>query len=245
VTDTVPAGLTIGTVSSGCTPSGQQVTCTIASGLAPNATKTFTIAVTPTANASSTVVNTASVSGGGDPTCPGATNCSSSVTTPVNNVGPGPSADLRIVKTGPASVAKGGQVVYTIAITNLGPDSAVNAIVSDPTPAGLTFVSSGAPCSTFPCNLGTLTSGQTVTISNVVFLVPLNYGANSIVNTASVASDTPDPTPNNNSSSVSTPATGGTPTAGPIPAPIDARWMLLSMIALLALFGANRARRNF
>ena len=34
ITDTIPTGLTIGTLPAGCTAAGQTVTCTIAAGLA-------------------------------------------------------------------------------------------------------------------------------------------------------------------------------------------------------------------
>jgi uncharacterized repeat protein (TIGR01451 family) len=245
ISDAVPAGLTIG-AAPGCTISGQQVTCSIATGLAAGGTRTFVISVTPTASAAATVVNTANVSGGGDPTCPSQSNpnCSSSVTTPVTGSAPTQSADLSVVKIGPASAMKGGQIVYTITVTNAGPDSAVNTIVDDPAPAGLTFVAAGAPCGAFPCNLGTLISGQSVVIPNVTFTVAANYSGASIMNTANVTSDTPDPTPLNNSSSISTPVAGAPPPVTVVPAPIDAKWMLLMMGLLLATVGVRAARRS-
>jgi uncharacterized repeat protein (TIGR01451 family) len=66
VTDVVPASLTLGTLPANCSATGQTVTCTIASGLAVNATVNFVIPVTPTAAATPSVQNTASVGGGGD-----------------------------------------------------------------------------------------------------------------------------------------------------------------------------------
>ncbi|MGY0505458.1 hypothetical protein, partial [Luteimonas sp. e5] len=75
VTDTVPAGLTINSAGPGCSISGQDVSCTVASGLAAGANTVFTINVTPTAAAGGSVTNTASVSGGGDPDC--TTGCDS------------------------------------------------------------------------------------------------------------------------------------------------------------------------
>ena len=80
MTDTVPAGLTINGTPAGCTVAGQVVTCNVAAGLsnvAPNNTATFTINVTPTAAAGTSVSNTASVTGGGDPSCPVGTPCTS------------------------------------------------------------------------------------------------------------------------------------------------------------------------
>jgi hypothetical protein len=75
----------------------------------------------------------------------------------------------------------------------------------------------------------------------VTFHIAANYGTGMIVNVASVTSATPDPTPNNNSSSASTPVvTGGTPQV--VAAPIDARWMLLMIAGMLGLMGARRIR---
>ncbi|MBP6751057.1 MAG: DUF11 domain-containing protein, partial [Xanthomonadaceae bacterium] len=67
ITDTIPAGLTIGTLPAGCTAAGQTVTCTVAS-LAAGASTSFVIPVTPTTAAAASVTNSATVSGGGDPT---------------------------------------------------------------------------------------------------------------------------------------------------------------------------------
>src|SRR5690606_20550242 len=93
VTDTVPASLTLGTMPAGCSNAGQVVTCTIASGLAPSASASFVIPVTPTAAAQPSVSNTAGVTGGGDPGCPAAPRCSSTIVTPVD------APELSIVKT--------------------------------------------------------------------------------------------------------------------------------------------------
>ncbi len=86
VTDVVPAGLTIN-AATGCSIAGQTVTCPIPTGLsnvAPNNTTSFTINVTPQAStAGTTAINTASVSGGGDPGCTAVGDCPSP---PVNTV---------------------------------------------------------------------------------------------------------------------------------------------------------------
>ena len=242
VSDNVPGTLTLGTMPAGCTASGQQVTCTVASGLTPNASASFAIPVTPTAAAGgTTLTNTVIVSGGGDPSCPGGANCSSTVSTPVSVLAT--SADLQIVKAGPATVIAGQDIVYTISVKNVGPDAALAVVLSDPAPAGLVFVSSGAPCPTFPCNLGDIAANQTVTIPNVTFRVPTNYAGASVINVASVTSATLDPTPNNNSSSVSTAIIPSA--ASPVePVPIDARWMLLMMLTMFAGIGANAMRHG-
>ena len=122
------------------------------------------------------------------------------MTTPVNAA----TADLSIGKLGAASVTAGGNVSYTILVRNHGPSDAPGVTVSDPTPAGLTFVGNTGACTTaFPCALGTVPAGQTRTIVST-FLVPTGYGAASILNTASVATTVADTDSSNNSASVTT-----------------------------------------
>ena len=236
LTDNLPSGITLATASgTGWTCVGTTaLTCSYSgAALAPRASTVLTLTVNVgagTANGD----NAATASGGGDPACPAANNCTGVVTVPVAT----PASDLQIVKLGPATANAGGSITYSISITNIGPDSATNAIVTDPAPAGLTFVSAGAPCAAgFPCNLGTLTSGQNVVIGNVVFAVAASFSG-SIVNTATVTADQPDPTPNNNTSSVIATVQG---TPGAIAAtPADAPWALF--VLLLALLGIGLSR---
>ena len=112
--------------------------------------------------------------------------------------------DIALNQSGPASVVAGNNVTYTITVTNNAQGAASNLSVSDPTPAGLTFVSNSGACVTaFPCQIATLDGGQTKTIT-AVFAVPPDYaGTDPIVNTASVA-DTNDPNAANDSAAVNT-----------------------------------------
>lgn len=76
------------------------------------------------------------------------------------------SADLVITKTGPAGVAPGGTLTFTIAVKNNGPGDATNVVVNDPTPPRASFNGTSGACTTsFPCNLGTIVAGQTKTIN--------------------------------------------------------------------------------
>ncbi|MCU0757555.1 MAG: hypothetical protein MUE46_21020, partial [Xanthomonadales bacterium] len=86
ITDTIPTGLTIGTLPAGCTAAGQTVTCTRAAGLAAGSSSSFVIPVTASIASPPSIINTASVSGGGDSTCPAAARCSSSVTVSVTGL---------------------------------------------------------------------------------------------------------------------------------------------------------------
>ena len=233
VTDNMPASLTIGALPGDCSAAAQQVSCTIAAGFAPGASTSFTIPVTPTAAASGTsLTNTATVIGGGDPSCPAAAHCTSTVITPTN------APALAIVKIGPATATAGQTVSYTITVTNNGSATATHALLDDTPPAGLGFVSAGAPCSAgFPCDLGDLAPGQSVVVSNVVFAIAANFSGQ-LVNVASVGSNETTRT----SSSATTVVTPAAPPADATPVPLDARWALLAMMALLIGVGARRAR---
>src|SRR5262249_45430769 len=91
-------------------------------------------------------------------------------------------------------------ISYTIQIRNAGPSNAQAVSLADPTPPGLTFVSATAPCASgFPCLLGTMAAGTTVSLT-VTFHVPPGYTTpDPIVTTATVSSATPDPHPDDNS----------------------------------------------
>jgi len=151
ISDTIPAGLTIGTLPAGCTAAGQTVTCTVVSGLAAGASTSFVIPVTPTLAAVPSVTNTATASGGGDSTCPAAGRCTSTVgPTTVN------AAQLTLTKTASASPwTVGVPASYTLQLSNTGSAAtAAAATITDTIPAGLTLGTLPAGCTA---------AGQTVT----------------------------------------------------------------------------------
>jgi uncharacterized repeat protein (TIGR01451 family) len=111
-----------------------------------------------------------------------------------------PSADLRIVKTGSKN---GSTATWTLALTNLGPDTAQNVVVTDTLTSRLTFVS--APGCTYAastrvvtCSLPSLASGQNASYTLTTTITGTAGGW--IVNTAQVTSSTEDPVSSNNSS---------------------------------------------
>ena len=114
-------------------------------------------------------------------------------------------ANLRITKTGPPAITPGATVSYSLVITNDGPSAAPGVSVDDPTPPGLTFVSNSGACTTpFPCAIGTLQPGQSVSIATT-FTVPPSYTIpNPIVNAATVSSQATEPDLTDNTDTVNT-----------------------------------------
>jgi uncharacterized repeat protein (TIGR01451 family) len=110
-------------------------------------------------------------------------------------------ADLSVVKSGPAFVANGGPITYTVTVTNSGPAAAHNVVVTDAIPSSITGAtatpSQGSCSGSFTCSLGDIASGSsaTVTIHGTV-----STSGSSVSNTASASSDNPDPDSSNNSS---------------------------------------------
>ncbi|MDW8031028.1 MAG: right-handed parallel beta-helix repeat-containing protein, partial [Candidatus Bipolaricaulota bacterium] len=112
-------------------------------------------------------------------------------------------ADLRVEKAAdPDPVLVGNDLTYTITVTNLGPDTATNVILTDTLPSSVTFVSatpSQGSCNppvgnVITCNLGNINANNTVTITVVVR--PTEPGT--ITNIVTVSGDANDPNPNNN-----------------------------------------------
>ena len=115
--------------------------------------------------------------------------------------GNSPAADLAIGQTSsPALVNLGNPVTFTLNVTNLGPNTATNVVVSNTLPAGLNFVSASPTASvtngsTLTFNLGNLTNNakSTITIQSTAVT------AGSRTNLATVISLTSDPVSGNNS----------------------------------------------
>ena len=141
----------------------------------------------------------------------------------------GPVADLSITKVGPATTPRDQNVTYTITVTNAGPDTASNVVVTDVLPVNTTFVSatpSQGTCTgttTVTCTLGAMNSGATATITLVVD-PPV---AGSFTNTASVANAPEvDPTPGNNAGTALTAVAGND-------IPTLSQWALMALVSAL------------
>jgi uncharacterized repeat protein (TIGR01451 family) len=115
-------------------------------------------------------------------------------------------ADLVVTKADDVDpITVGSDLTYSITVENIGPMPAPNAVLDDPLPPGLTFVSAtadnGGICdATVSCALGDLAVGDVVTVS-VVATVDASYfvdgNVSPVSNTATATSDMLDPTPDN------------------------------------------------
>jgi uncharacterized repeat protein (TIGR01451 family) len=211
LTDPLPAGTSFvsATPSQGTCSGTTTVTCDLGT-LANGASATVTVTVHVESSVVDGISNTASVT---SPTAdPSSENNAATAVTDVVT-----SADIELAKTAsPDPVTAGNELTYTITATNDGPSDAQDVTVTDPLPAGTTFVSatpSQGSCTgttTVTCGLGTLTDGASATITLVVHVDPGTPGGTVITNTATVTSPQPevtaataDPADANNSASVS------------------------------------------
>lgn len=116
---------------------------------------------------------------------------------------PNPIADLSLQKlVSNSSPALGDNIIYTIRVSNAGPNNATNVEVQDILPAGLTLVSvTGADINTSAGSTATATFSNILTGSSEEFYITARViGSGSILNRAEVTKSDqldPDSTPNN------------------------------------------------
>lgn len=132
-----------------------------------------------------------------------------------------PEVDLSITKTDdvdPITLGD-GDVTYTLVITNNSVTDATNVVVSDRLPSSVTFRSASAGCThtggIVTCVVGDLRAGETATAT--VAVTPTAAGT--LVNSATVSGDEPDPDPSNNTDGEETSVTevlGETATRPPV-----------------------------
>ncbi|MFB6456178.1 gliding motility-associated C-terminal domain-containing protein [Chitinophaga sp. Hz27] len=166
-----------------------------------NAGASATLSYTMTVNATGPYSNTAS-SNHPEDNIPGNNSDTKTLT-------PKPSADVQIVKTvdnlNPDVLST---VTYTLTAKNAGPSDAANVVVTDkiptgiepvaPLPSGMTY---NAATRTFTWNLGTMVSGATQS-NTIQTQVQADIDRSNFTNTATITTTDHDPTPANNTSSV-------------------------------------------
>ncbi|TDW15039.1 DUF7507 domain-containing protein [Kribbella kalugense] len=207
--DTVPAGLTVISASTGCTINGRTVRCEL--GDLPIGQTIISVQVRLASGYDgSSLTNTATETSSTPD--PNPDNNTGTVESPVTAL-----ADLAITKTmSPAEPVSGGSVKYLLTVKNNGPSDARMVDITDELPRGLTKVSApgciilpplapGAPdapeAGTVQCGTALLAEGATITVTITATVVPGFSGM--LENIARVGSATPDPVIANNEAKVS------------------------------------------
>ena len=203
LTDTLPAGLQGAEVSTDGGQTWQAWAGSASLGtLSAGGSATVLLRATVPAGATGTLSNTATVQS--ETPDPNRENNTDTIVTPV-----APSADVSVVKTAsPQPASRGEELTYTLVVSNAGPAAAQNVILRDTVPAALQNVQVSADGgSTWqawssPYAMGTLPAGssQTLLLRGTVS----DTAAGQLINTAVVSSDTPDPDPQNNTSTAET-----------------------------------------
>ena len=116
-------------------------------------------------------------------------------------------ADVSITgSASPSPATAGSQLTYSLTITNSGPATANNVVVTDVLPTEVTFSASTRPCAlsvqTLSCAIGAILSGQSVLLQISTDVIPdrgrRTSGPRSIGDTASVTATELDPDTTNN-----------------------------------------------
>lgn len=162
--------------------------------LAPGGIATITAYATVTSGASGSLSNTVFLS---SPIDPANNNKNAVDTTAITS-----EADLMAEVIAPLTATVSTPITYTINVTNTGPSTANNVVLTDLLPVGTTFISSvpGAPdcthiASTVTCDLGNLPPGGNQQVK-IGLTTPAVAGP--INNQVSVLADENDPNPGNN-----------------------------------------------
>ncbi|MFL6211364.1 MAG: hypothetical protein ACJ74W_21125 [Pyrinomonadaceae bacterium] len=136
----------------------------------------------------------------------------------VHAMGGGSSADISVSKTGDDTAPVGGQISYSIVVTNGGPDDATGVVLSDAIPAHTTFVNASVSQgtvmfdgTTVTANFGTIAPFESASLSLTVSVNNDTPRNTTISNTATATADTADPDPTNNSATALTVVTGPFP----------------------------------
>lgn len=189
VTDTPPAGLTILSMQGmGWTCLVASRTCETDAVLAPGTpAPPIVVSVSVASDAAAQVTNVATISGGGDLNGNNNTAADPTVIVPLDY-------NLTISKTHTGTPAPGGNVTYTLTVTNAGttaaPGTSPSLTVLETPPAGLTITGMTAQNGT--CTLGTLTCTTSASLapgSSLTYTVTGTIAANAaspFTNTASV-----------------------------------------------------------
>ena len=240
LTDDLPAGVAFVSVTSthgNCAYDGgtHRLTCSVGTLDANvSAQVNLNVTISETLAANTTLVNWAgATSNVTDPTTPNLVSASTRVET---------SSDLVLTKGDtPDPVNAGDLLTYTLSVLNNGPSQATNIRLTDPLPQEVTYVSVNADKGTctynegthqITCSLAALASGARMQVTLVVRTLSTMDGGQ-LINTASVTSDTPDPTTPNSTSETTQVNTQAdlALTKSASPNPVDAgEWLAYTLV---------------
>ena len=197
LTDVLPAGVTDVEVEGADCTGTDEVRCalgTLLPGTTTEVTLTGTLAAGFEADA---LVNTAEVTS--STSDPDAGDNSATARGDAEGL-----ADLAVTKTGPDDLVAGGPVRWVLAVTNDGPSTARDVVLTDAVPAGVgSLRATGTGCSVADqvvrCALGDVPDGGSAEVV-VTGVVDPGYRGAALVNSASVRSATADPVPGNGTS---------------------------------------------
>ena len=189
ITDALPANVTFASCTNGCTQAGGMVTWNLgAQSVGASGSVAVTVNVAnPLANGT-VLTNNARISDGN-----GGIATTASAQTTVRS-----SHALAITKSGPTTVAAGGQIAYTLRYTVTGNETAQNVVIDDNTPVNTTFASAtGTGVQALPVGstgvvrwqLGNLAPGTSGTATLVVNVTSPLANGTIIANSASIADD--------------------------------------------------------
>jgi uncharacterized repeat protein (TIGR01451 family) len=204
VTDALPSGVTFVSSSCSCAVGSNGILTNVVGTLAVSNGVTFNIVVIP--NVTGSISNVAGATA--DQTDLNVNNVQTNVV-PVS----APTADVGVsLAAVPNPVTNGGNVTYTIIVTNNGPSTATGVIAVDVLPAGFILISNtptqgvGSTNGTITWNIGTMTNGATSTLTLVaaVGLPAQGLPSSTSLDSVTVSSQVYDPAKLNNYASVKT-----------------------------------------
>jgi uncharacterized repeat protein (TIGR01451 family) len=221
VADTLGDGITAGDLPGACEGSGSTVVCggegvTVDAGA--SVSYTIPVEVDPSLSDGDNITNRAEASS----STPGVATASTQLITIAQT-----RTDVEITKSATPTVQPGGEITYTVVVTDHGPSDAVDVTVHDPTDGNLVAIT-GLPdeCPpsglTITCELRTLAPGQEV---ELVFVVEAGSDlpeGTTITNCATVYTGSRETETGNNDSCAETvidDAPGPSPEPSPSPSP--------------------------
>ena len=127
-------------------------------------------------------------------------------------------ADLAVTKSCPSTASAGSDVSFDVTILNVGDSDATTVSLTDPLPAGMTFVSAtqnngpAFDCSSQPavgtngtitCTIATFTAGSSADFTFIANIPPATPQGTTFTNIATASSVPADPNTENNSGAAS------------------------------------------